>query len=94
MVNSHGDVYLGQWRGNKREGRGTQLTFKSDGSLWYLHEGYFIDGNKQGTAREISFEGRYYIGSYSDNVRSGQGQEFFPDGRKYEGEWKNDKKNG
>jgi hypothetical protein len=86
-----GNKYEGEWKNNKRHGKGT-LYFK-DGDIYV---GEYKDGKRNGqgvyTWKE---DGSKYVGEYKDGKRNGQGvYTWKEDGSKYVGEYKDGKRNG
>lgn len=72
MTYSNGDVYLGEWVSNCQTGQGAKSTANS------LAVGTFVNGLKNGKCvavenRGDTYNNRYYIGNYSNDVRSGHG---------------------
>jgi hypothetical protein len=61
-INSDGDMYLGQWKGNERNGRGTEILFNDDGSAFSLYEGYWKGGKRYGKGRRLWYDGNRYMG--------------------------------
>ena len=49
--------YTGEWAGEERHGRGTQIW--ADGARY---DGYFVNGEQEGFGRIIHADGDYYIG--------------------------------
>jgi hypothetical protein len=89
-VFSGGQVYEGEWKDGKKNGRG-KLTFP-DGEV---HEGEWKDDKRNGRCKcTFMPDGQVYEGEWKDGKMNGRGKMTFPDGQVYEGEWKDDKKNG
>ena len=89
FTSADGEIYVGEFKDDKRNGQGTQ-TFAS-GSGGYTGE--WKDGkyNGQGT---YTFKGTKYVGEFKDYKRDGQGTLTFATGEKYVGEFKNDNLHG
>ena len=89
FTSADGEIYVGEFKDDKRNGQGTQ-TFAS-GSGGYAGE--WKDGkyNGQGT---YTFKGTKYVGEFKDYKRDGQGTLTFATGEKYVGEFKNDNLHG
>ena len=49
------------------------MIYKSDGTAWYIFEGYYRMGQKTGLGREISNDGQVYIGEYQFSMKNGNG---------------------
>lgn len=77
-----GDLYIGQWSGGKRVGKG--LLIKPDGTMI---EGQFSNNILVGECRIISPDGKCYVGPVQDDAPSGQGVLTSPDGYSYKGEF-------
>ncbi|KAJ3117378.1 hypothetical protein HK100_000836 [Physocladia obscura] len=82
-------VYAGEWKNDKREGRGTY--FYQDGS-WY--EGMWMRDEKEDWGRMNYIDGAVYDGEWHCEMRHGQGILLLPSGDRYEGMWFNDLKEG
>ncbi|KAJ3031225.1 UNVERIFIED_CONTAM: hypothetical protein HDU68_005831 [Siphonaria sp. JEL0065] len=82
-------VYAGQWKNDKRDGRGTY--FYEDGS-WY--EGLWMEDQKEGWGRMNYVDGSVYDGEWHKEMRHGQGVLLEPSGDRYEGMWLDDQKEG
>ena len=72
MTYSNGDVYLGEWVSNCQTGQGAKSTANG------LAVGTFVNGLKNGKFvavenRGDTYNNRYYVGNYSNDVRSGHG---------------------
>jgi hypothetical protein len=61
-------VYEGQWNGNERSGRGTQIW--KDGSIY---EGYWKNNLAHGYGRLIHADGDVYIGEWKNDRANGKG---------------------
>lgn len=80
-VTQQGDVYQGDWVGNKPHGNGRFVRFNGD-----YYQGEFSNGYPHG--RGIAKEGKnsiMYEGEWKNGTKSGQGKETCPDGSYYEG---------
>ena len=58
--------YIGEWAGEKRHGRGTQIW--PDGARY---DGFFIDDCQNGFGRMIHADGEFYIGFWKDGKSCG-----------------------
>ncbi|XP_029371077.1 MORN repeat-containing protein 3 isoform X2 [Echeneis naucrates] len=74
----HGDEYNGEWRDNKKHGKGLQLWKKSGAT----YNGKWKNGKRDG------------YGEWSEGLRSGWGRMYYESGDTYEGEWMKDKNHG
>ena len=84
-----GDRYEGEFRNNKKEGRG----------IYYLHNGNIYEGDiKNGKieGRGIDYynNGDRYEGDNKNGLKEGKGIYYYNNGDRYEGDWKNDKREG
>ena len=84
FTSADGEIYVGEFKDDKRNGQGTQ-TFAS-GSGGYAGEWKDGKWNGQGTS---TFKGTKYVGEFKDYKRDGQGTLTFATGEKYVGEFKN-----
>nr|CUU98553.1 hypothetical transcript [Hymenolepis microstoma] len=91
----NGDSYTGEWKDDKKHGRGVQMWKKS--GLFY--EGYWEDGKRCGTGILYAIDKncqhrKIYSGSWKDNKRHGYGENWYSCDEFYEGEWLEDKRSG
>jgi hypothetical protein len=84
-----GNKYVGEFKGNQKNGRGTS-TF-ADGDKYV---GEYKDGKYNGRGTYTSANGNEYVGEYKDGKRNGQFIVTYADGVRYVGEYKDDKKTG
>jgi hypothetical protein len=90
VVDSNGDVYIGEWINGQRHGQGRLLT--ADGGLM---EGHWEKGLLHGKARDVHPSGDMYEGDYFKGMKQGFGRfEDLHRNNSYEGMWLNDKKHG
>ena len=97
FVWSNGDQYVGEWMGNKENGRGVftvgdrgdQGKFAGD-----KYVGEFKDGKRHGKGTYQHASGNKYVGEYKDGKRHGKGTYTWADGDKYVGEFRNGKSHG
>lgn len=80
LVAAEESLYIGEFKQDKRHGRGIQL-FK-DGCYY---EGYFKDDFTNTRGRLVFSDGDMYIGDLVDNSMNGKGVYFKRDGSKYTG---------
>ena len=89
-----GDVYVGEFRGDKRNGQGS-LTFA--GGNKYVGE--FRDGSFHGQGTFFFLadgpsRGDRYEGEFRDGKRNGQGSYIHADGSRYVGDYREDRRHG
>ena len=84
----NGDVYEGEVKGFKRNGRGVNKY--NDG---YVYEGMFVDDCREGEGKLV--KGKYcYEGTWKRDKKEGNGFELMENGEKYCGEYRNGMKEG
>ena len=93
-VYSDGDKYEGQWKDDKRHGKGTVTYRGQDGNVVEKYEGDWYEGKMHGFGRYVYADGGVYEGQWVDGKMCGKGTYVFPNGNKYEGEWVDDVKEG
>src|SRR6516225_8483883 len=74
-----GRKYVGEYRDNKRNGKGTYTW--PDGK----YVGEYRDGKENGRGTLTLPDGRKYVGEFRDSLENGKGTYTWPDGRKYVG---------
>lgn len=79
---SNGDVYTGQWKNGKMDGRGTKRM--ADGSVY---DGYWKDDMADGHGTKTFEGGDSHTGEYKDDHRHGYGVYSWANGDKFEGNW-------
>ena len=81
----NGNVYAGQFQGDKAHGLG-EITFPNG---HVLYRGAFVSGLNHGFG-VVSFpNGQVYFGDCFKDTRHGYGENRFPNGDRYLGEWVN-----
>ena len=101
MTYINGDVYVGYWKNNEREGQG-KMTYKNGD----VYVGYWKNNERKSEyypeyypqwARYVEFQGKMtykngdvYEGDWKNDEREGEGKMTFKNGDVYEGDWKND----
>ena len=84
-----GDVYEGEWKAGKKEGRGT---------IWHanggVYEGEFKAGNMEGHGTFRYATGDVYEGEWKAGKKEGRGKYRFANGAEYVGTWKAGEKEG
>ncbi|KOO27401.1 phosphatidylinositol-4-phosphate 5-kinase [Chrysochromulina tobinii] len=78
-----GDVYEGEWRAGKKEGRGTLWHANGD-----VYEGEFKAGNMEGHGTFRYASGDVYDGEWKAGKKEGRGKYRFANGAEYVGTWK------
>lgn len=82
-----GDYYIGQFRFDKKEGRGV---YTWTGKESNVYEGEFKAGKRNGRGTFWWSDGSWYEGDFRDGVQSGWGVLYREGGhREYEGNWHN-----
>ena len=89
FTSANGEIYVGEFKDDKRNGQGTQTYASGNGG----YVGEWKDGKRNGQGTE-TYKGSKYIGEYKDNVKNGQLTYTDDKGNKYVGEYKNDMRNG
>ena len=98
MVYASGNQYLGQWVGDKKEGKGVMLWMDRSETYvgWWrsdLCEGlgeHFYDSHGDiTTAYQVT---NIYRGEFQEGLRNGYGTFFYSDGSQYSGLWSNNLK--
>ena len=94
----NGDVYIGEYKNNFMDGKGTYTWGKSfTAKGWNYHDekyiGEFKDDKMNGKGA-LTFRGKIYIGEWKDDSYHGQGTLTYQSGYKYIGEFKNGSKHG
>ena len=89
LVAEEESLYIGQFKGDIREGRGIQI-FK-DGCYY---EGYFKDDNTHVKGRLIFGDGDMYLGQLTGNAMNGRGVYIKKSGSKYTGMFVDDAPEG
>lgn len=85
----NGDAYLGEWRDDKRHGKGSDTYASGD-----RYTGDFFDGQRHGQGTYTFPNGESYVGDWRDGKRHGVGTNIFPDGERYVGEWRQGDRHG
>ena len=102
FVYPNGDVYDGEWKNDKRHGKGNN---ENNIGILNLMKGDKYDGEwkedlKEGYGIYYYLDGSKYEGNWKDDKRSGgiiiinKGILYYPDSSKYDGDWKENLKNG
>ena len=67
-----GNIYLGQWRDQMKEGRGAMIFATGD-----VYEGYWKNGTYGGKGRMIWAKNRMYDGQWKDGKSYGKGTSIY-----------------
>jgi radial spoke head protein 1 len=86
----NGDMYIGEYKNNKREGVGTYF-WASNGNIY---TGRWKNNLRSGVGRMIYTDGGRYYGTFSNDKKNGHGRYTYPNGDTYSGDWVNDIKEG
>ncbi len=84
-----GDKYLGEWKDDELNGKGTLTATNGDKYI-----GEWRDGSMHGEGAYTFANGDKYVGEYKNHKRNGQGTETFVEGIKFVGEYRDDKRHG
>lgn len=88
-INEQDSMYIGQFKGDVREGRGIQVF--GDGGYY---EGYFKENHTAKVGRLVFADGDMYLGQLKENSMNGKGVYYKKDGSKYTGTFVNDAPEG
>eukprot|EP01102_Stenamoeba_stenopodia_P018955 TRINITY_DN7033_c0_g1_i3.p1 TRINITY_DN7033_c0_g1~~TRINITY_DN7033_c0_g1_i3.p1 ORF type:complete len:546 (+),score=95.37 TRINITY_DN7033_c0_g1_i3:702-2339(+) len=86
---SNGDVYVGEFEGDRMHGRGMLLWASGD-----IYEGEFFNNMITGNGEYRYNDGSVYVGAFQENKKHGKGIFRGANGDLYEGEYANDAKEG
>ena len=89
----NGDRYEGEWKDNKKEGKGVYYWNRSP---WKgdVFEGEWKNNKKEGKGIYYFSDGDFYEGNWKNGKQDGKGIYYYSDGDIYDGEWKNGVKEG
>lgn len=85
----NGNVYIGNWNGNKRDGYGKQIWSCGD-----VYEGIWSNDRQQGIGKHIWGSGNSYFGEFCGDQKEGIGEYRWRDGSYYIGQWEKNKMSG
>ena len=96
MKYKNGSIYEGQWKNDKRHGRGLYTTqnYNNPNVKGILYEGEFNNDKIEGYGIGKYSSGDKYEGEWKNNKQYGRGTLNYVGGGKYIGEWINGKLNG
>ncbi|MCK4258820.1 MAG: hypothetical protein KAX49_07570 [Halanaerobiales bacterium] len=89
LVNSSGDLYIGNFVSNKKQGFGVLVYGNGQ-----KYEGEFYNDKRQGKGKYKHLNGDIYEGQWYEDKMYGMGMYFFLNGEKYNGQWFNNKMTG
>jgi len=90
MTYKNGDVYIGDYKNDKRNGKGVSRF--NNGSFY---KGDYTDDNMHGYGMyHFTYTGDVYTGEFENNNMHGKGTMTYKNGDVYEGEWKDGNQNG
>ena len=75
-----GDKYEGEWRDDKRHGKGTVTYRGTDGSIVEQYQGEWAEGKMHGYGRYVYADSGVYEGQWVDGKMSLRGAYVFPNG--------------
>ena len=84
MVYANGDVYEGEFKGTKPNGKGI-MKFAKD-----VYEGEFENGYPMGKGKMYYKNGYVYNGEFKDGKQDGKGEMIWPNGAFHRGIFKDD----
>ena len=83
--------YIGQWKNDKKNGKGILYLLNSQKKREIIYEGEFLDDKKEGKGKIFYKNGEYYIGSWVNDIRHGEGKLYFKDNTiKFDGKFEKD----
>ena len=97
MIYNNGEKYDGEWRNDKRNGKGIFISahyYNCKNHIGMKYEGDFKDDKFEGYGIAIYSNGDKYEGEWKNNKRYGRGKVTYFCGTIYEGEWMNGKFEG
>ena len=97
MTYKDGSKYDGQWKNDKKKGRGifiSSLYNDDDDNFGIKYEGEFNNDNFEGRGICKYSNGDIYEGEWKNNKQYGRGVVKYNNGDRYEGEWEDGKFNG
>jgi|UniRef100_A0A7S4GBG3 radial spoke head protein 1 len=86
----NGDMYIGEFVNNKREGTGTYFWTKTG----LIYTGQWKNNQRSGLGRMVYADGGRYYGQWLLDKKNGKGRYTYPNGDTYNGDWEDDKKEG
>lgn len=92
--NSHGWIYEGDWRNDRRHGYGTLSKISRNGDVRKVYAGDWINGKRHGFGSSWYKDSSYYEGTFRHNKRDGDGLTCYMCDGYYQGMWSNDQYHG
>jgi uncharacterized protein (DUF1697 family) len=89
MTYKNGNIYDGEWKDNKQNGKG-KMTYKNGD----IYDGYWEDNKKYDGGKMTYANGDIYDGDWNDDNKYGIGEMTYANGDIYFGDWEDNKKNG
>eukprot|EP00668_Euglena_longa_P046483 GGOE01062168.1.p1 GENE.GGOE01062168.1~~GGOE01062168.1.p1 ORF type:complete len:686 (-),score=253.45 GGOE01062168.1:247-2262(-) len=86
----NGDMYVGEYSNNKREGTGTYFWT----SRGLIYNGQWKNNQRSGMGRMVYSDGGRYFGQWLFDKKNGRGRYTYPNGDVYNGDWVDDVKEG
>eukprot|EP00667_Euglena_gracilis_P003281 EG_transcript_3292 len=86
----NGDLYIGEYDNNKREGTGTYFWT----SRGLIYNGQWKNNQRSGMGRMVYPDGGRYFGQWLFDKKNGRGRYTYPNGDSYNGDWVDDVKEG
>ena len=89
-------MYIGQWRGDNKDGKGKMLSPARDGFVGVgdEFEGEWKKDVKHGRGLIKYADGETYDGEYRNDKKHGHGTMTYPSGDSYEGAYRHGKRDG
>ena len=97
MIYNNGSKYEGQWRNDKKNGKGIFFSshyFDCKNKVGMKYEGEFLNDKIEGFGIGTYSNGDIYEGEWKNNKQYGKGTVIYMEGSKYIGEWMNGKFEG
>ena len=82
LVLANGDVYEGEFAGDRLYGKGKYTFANGD-----VYEGDFVRNVKHGSGKYVYADGEIYEGGFAEDEREGEGKMTRPDGSSYTGSY-------
>ena len=89
----NGDIYVGEWKDDKRHGQGIN-TWGKGPNKDDKYVGEWKDEKQNGQGTYTVAVGGNYVGNWRDGKRNGQGTTTWVSGSKHIGDYKDDKRHG
>jgi len=77
-----GDKYDGEWKDDRRHGKGSVIYRGADGAVVEKYEGDWFEGKMHGHGRYVYADSGVYQGAWVDSKMCGKGTYVFPNGNK------------